>query len=138
MADSTKSNISRRAASAAPDAELIRLGAALDEAWRHAQAAVETAGRSIGAPAYAEDCAACDAAHLACSTIADEIAAIAPKSIAGLRVQAHALRFCQQFQPFIGGEDGEANTTDWRLIDQIVAWLDPLPTATDQPPAAAV
>ncbi|WP_374308241.1 hypothetical protein [Methylocella sp.] len=99
-----------------PDAELIRLGAMLDEASRKTIALeAELHDDHSGG-----DRANFDAALDAASAIVDQIERLSATTVAGLKAKARAIAWCRDDDPFDDDFVGGRGTTDMRLAASVL------------------
>lgn len=91
-----------------PDAELVRLGAALDAAWA-AQDAIEEAGGD-----------GFDEAYAAALAVARRIEALPATTLAGLRVKARVVAWCHGGEPIAADDLVAGHATDMRMVAAIV------------------
>jgi hypothetical protein len=92
------------------DAELLRLGAELDQAWAREKALIDS---EAWGDAY-------EAAFNACSAIAGQIEKQQAHTLDGFRVKARAVMWCQQWGEVDPFSLSEHPTTDIRLAESII------------------
>ncbi|WP_395697206.1 hypothetical protein [Methylocella sp.] len=99
-----------------PDAELIRLGAMLDEASRKTLA-LEAA---LPDDYSDEDRANFDAAFDATLAIVDQIERLSATTVAGLKAKVRAIAWCHSDEPFDDECFNEQGTTNVRLAASVM------------------